>query len=159
MQPPTRPAGYRPEFAEEARKSALMGATDEDLARHFGIPLATLREWQASVPVFAAAVRYGRNLGDAEVIDKFHQLATGCFPEVVVRSVAPDGALMTYTRYRPPHRAARNFWQLNRMPGEQRRKVEIEARRREGEPRHLARSELERQIARIPAARGSAADG
>jgi hypothetical protein len=113
MQPPTRPAGYRPEFAEEARKSALMGATDEDLARHFGIPLATLR----------------------------------------------DGALMTYTRYRPPHRAARNFWQLNRMPGEQRRKVEIEARRREGEPRHLARSELERQIARIPAARGSAADG
>jgi hypothetical protein len=159
MQPLTKPAGYRPEFAEKARKWALMRATDEDLAWLFGIPLTTLHEWLASVPEFAAAVRHGRDLGDAEVIDSFHQLATGCFPEVVVRSVGPDGAHMTYTRYRPPHRGARNFWQLNRLPGEQCRKVEIEAGRTEGEPRHLTRSELERKIAELTAARGPAADG
>ena len=80
MQPPEpvpNPPTYRPEFAEEARKWALARASDEVLARHFEIPLATLHEWLQSVPAFAAAVRYGRKLCDVDLLDRFHQHGMG----------------------------------------------------------------------------------
>ena len=84
------PPTYRPAYAEDARKLALAGATDTEMAWCFDVPLATLRDWLASVPEFARAVRYGRELGDADLIDRFHQIAMGCFPEVVTRPVGAE---------------------------------------------------------------------
>ncbi|HLM13236.1 MAG TPA: hypothetical protein VK362_12655, partial [Reyranella sp.] len=56
-------SSYQAEYAEQARKLCLlMGADDQELARFFDVPAATLQEWQASVPEFAAAVLAGRTL-------------------------------------------------------------------------------------------------
>ena len=117
-EPMSMPPSYRPEFADEARKLALAGATDKEMAWFFRIPLATLNEWLASVPEFAQAVRYGRTLGDADVVDRFRQIAMGCFPEVVTRPVGAKKEPLTYVRYRPPNKAARKFWLKNRQPGQ-----------------------------------------
>ena len=158
-EPLLKPSTYRPEFAEEARKIALMRATDEALARHFRISLTTLHEWLVSVPEFARAIRYGRNLGDADVVDRFRQIAMGCFPEVVTRRVGAEEEPLTYTRYRPPNRAARNFWLANRRPGEWHQKVEIEPEPDHVSARKLTHCELKRLITEFAAAQGSAADG
>ena len=112
------PPSYRLEFAEVARKLALAGATDRQMAWYFEVPLATKHDWLASVPELVQAVQYGRTLGDADVVDRFRQLAMGCFPKVVTRSVGSEKEPLTCIRYRPPHRAARNFWLKNRLPGE-----------------------------------------
>ena len=117
-EPMTLPLGYRREFAEEARKLALAGATDKQMAWYFEVPLATKHDWLASVPEFVQAVQYGRTLGDADVVEGFRQIAMGCFPERVTRAVGAEKEPLTCIRYRPPHRAARNFWLKNRLPGE-----------------------------------------
>ena len=53
-------SSYQAEFAEQARKLCLLlGADDQELARFFEVPPATLQEWLTSVPEFAAAVRAG----------------------------------------------------------------------------------------------------
>ena len=54
-----------------------MGADDEELARFFDVPPATLQEWLASVPEFAAAVLAGRALADADVADRLWRRAIG----------------------------------------------------------------------------------
>ena len=121
-----------PEYAEEARKWALMRATDEDLARHFEIPLETLHEWRAAVPEFAKAVRYGRKMGDADVVDRFHQNCLGFSHEAekIFRPLAAgeEPVRATYTKHYPPNTSAGKFWLVNRLPGEWRMKVEIEAK-------------------------------
>src|SRR5882724_9472661 len=78
------PALYRPEYAEQARKLCLLlGATDQELARFFDVPLAALRDWLASVPEFAAAVRAGKELADADVADRLYRRALGYSHEAV----------------------------------------------------------------------------
>jgi hypothetical protein len=167
-EPLPTPAGYLPEYAEEARKWALMRATDEDLARHFEIPLATLHEWLATVPEFAKAVRTGR-MGDADVVDRFHQNCLGFSHEAekIFRPAAPgeEPVRATYTKRYPPNTSAGKFWLVNRLPGEWRMKVEIEAKHSHGNARTLTRPQLDRQIAEVTeliellTARGSASAG
>jgi hypothetical protein len=157
------PTPYRPQFAEEARKRALMRATDEDLARHFDIPLATLSDWLATIPDFAEAVRYGRKMGDADVVDGLHQGAAG-FSCEVVKIFRPFAAgeepiRAGYMQHRPPHTPACTFWLINRLPNEWRQKVVIEATPSADDAKKLTRAELNRHIAALLHARGPAAAG
>jgi hypothetical protein len=155
----TMPPGYRREFAEVARKLALAGATDKEMTWHFEVPLATLHDWLALVPEFAQAIRYGRTLGDADVVDAFRQMATGCFPEVVTRPAGAKKELLTYIRHRPPNRHARNFWLMNHPTGAWSQKAGIEPNPSRGSMKQLTRSELQRLIPGLAAVQGSAADG
>ena len=119
------PSSYRPEFAEEARKLALARTSDEALARYFEIPLAMLHEWRESVPEFARAVHGGRELGDVDVVERVRQSAMGM----------------------APNKTARTFWLANRLPGEWRAKIEIEAKPSHEYARHIPWPELERLAA------------
>ncbi len=146
-------AAYRPEFAEEVRKVALMRATDQALARHFGIPLATLDEWLASVPEFARAARYGGNLADADIVDRFHRIAMGRVHKVVKKPAGARKEVLTDVRHRPPSRSARSFWLANRLAGAWCRRSEVDAEPRRGIPRGSTGAELSRVIAACVAAR------
>ena len=162
-EPISLPPTYRPHYAEEARKLALMRATDEDLAQHFDIPLATLNEWRATIPDFAEAVRYGRKMGDADVVDGLHQAASG-FSCEVVKIFRPFAAGEEPIRagtiqHRPPHTPACIFWLVNRLPQDWRHKVVIEATPSPQDARKLTRSELNRHIATLLSAGGLAAAG
>lgn len=154
---------YRPEFAEEARKRALMRASDEDLAQHFDIPLATFNEWRATIPEFAEAVRYGRKMGDADVVDGLNQAAAGFSCEVVKIfrpfAASEEPIRAGYMQHRPPHTPAGIFWLINRLPNDWQQKVVIEAKPSAENVRKLTRPELNRHIAALLPAGGPAAAG
>jgi hypothetical protein len=72
-----RPTDYRPEFAEEATLLCEGGATDADLAEHFGVVEKTIRNWRLRVPAFRAACRLGKDAADDLVEDSLFRLAAG----------------------------------------------------------------------------------
>jgi transposase len=52
-----RPTTYRPENAEIACKTCIVGATNESLAERFGVCRRTIDNWIATIPEFGVAVR------------------------------------------------------------------------------------------------------
>lgn len=123
--PHTGPAAScRDEYAEQARKLCLLlGATDEELARFFDVTPAVLRGWIADIPAFAAAVRSGRDLADAEVADRLHRRALG-FSHDAVRIFADRQ--VSYVEHYPPDTAACIFWLKSRRPAKWRDRLEHE---------------------------------
>ncbi len=166
MQPPeplSSPPTCRPEFAEEARKFALAAASDEALARHFGIPLPTLHEWIATVPEFARAVRTGRKLGDVDLVDRFHQNGMG-FTHPAVKIFRPfksgeEAPCVPYTQHHRPNTPAGIFWLVNRMPDQWRQKVVIEEKPSHDNLRKLTQDQLDRLTVELSAARAGAPEG
>lgn len=49
-----RPTKYKPEYAEQARKYCLLGATDAELAESFDVAEATINNWKLAHPKFTA---------------------------------------------------------------------------------------------------------
>lgn len=62
-----RPSKYRTEFAELAKNYCLLGATDPDLARFFGVSRSVISEWKKVYPKFAAALQ-SKEAADAQVV-------------------------------------------------------------------------------------------
>ena len=121
-------SSYQAEYAEQARKLCLLlGADDQELARFFEVPPATLQGWLASVPEFAAAVRAGRALADAEVADRLWRRAVG-YSHDAVRIFNHQGKALevAYTEHYPPDTAACLFWLKSRQPEKWRDKIEHE---------------------------------
>ena len=50
---------YKPEYAEQARKLCLLGATDKELADFFGCNEATINNWKARRPDFLESIKEG----------------------------------------------------------------------------------------------------
>lgn len=122
----TRPtagaSSYREDHADQARKLCLLlGASDEELARFFDVPVAVLRDWVAGIPAFAAAVRAGRDLADAEVADRLYRRALG-FSHDAVRIFADRE--VAYVEHYPPDTAACIFWLKSRRPAKWRDRPE-----------------------------------
>ena len=123
--PTAGPPSYREEHAETARKLCLLlGATDEELAGFFEVPVAELRGWLAGVPAFAAAVRAGRDLADAEVADRLYRRALG-FSHDAVRIFADRE--VPYVEHYPPDTAACIFWLKSRRPAQWRDRPDRDA--------------------------------
>lgn len=51
---------YRQEYAEQARRLALLGAEDEAFARFFGVPVYVIYEWEGAHLEFAKALAAAR---------------------------------------------------------------------------------------------------
>lgn len=120
------PSSYRADYAEQARKLCLLlGADDQELARFFDVPLDMLCEWLAAVPEFAAAVRAGRTLADADVADRLHRRALG-YTHEAVRIFSHQGKALevAYTEHYPPDTAACLFWLKSRQPDRWRERSE-----------------------------------
>lgn len=67
---------YRPEYAELATNYCLLGATDDDLARFFGVTDRTLRNWKKRHPEFERAAQDGKTIADAKVSRSLFNNAT-----------------------------------------------------------------------------------
>lgn len=117
---PGRDSKYRPEFAEQARKLCLLGATDQELADFFGVVVATIYNWQNKHPAFLEAIRAGKVIADAEVADSLYKRATGEFIQLekVVKVKGADGKekfeAVRYKSYLPGDPQAAFRWLLNR---------------------------------------------
>lgn len=113
---PGRKSLYRPDYAEQARKLCLLGATDPELADFFGVCVATLYNWRDEHPAFLEAIRAGKVKADAEVADSLYKRATGEFvqAEKIVRTNTGEFEAVRYRQYIPGDPQAAYRWLLNR---------------------------------------------
>lgn len=125
--PVGRPSKYKPEYAEQARKLCLLGATDEEMADFFEIAKSTLNEWKHEFPEFSDSIKKGKLLADANVADRLYQRAMGYeAPDVDIRVVEGQIIETPLTKYYPPDTPAAIFWLKNRQRAKWRDKVENE---------------------------------
>lgn len=132
---PGRPSAYRKEFAQQAKKITLLGATDMDLADFFGVAISTINLWKLKHPEFSESLKVGKDSADERVISSLYHRAIGySHPEVDIRAV--DGVIVQtpLTKHYPPDTTAAIFWLKNRRKEEFRDKVDVNHDVEEGGP-------------------------
>lgn len=124
-----RPSSYRPEFAEQARKLCLLGATDKDLAGFFNVSEQTVNAWKGAHPEFLESLKDGKERADAMVAERLYRRALGYeHPAVKIFADPKSGAeqIVDYTEIYPPDTTAAIFWLKNRRPDLWRDKQDVE---------------------------------
>lgn len=114
---PGRPSKYLDEYPEQARKMCMLGATNEELARVFGVGLTTLNRWIAERLDFRDALKAGRAVADGEVADKLYRRATGfSHPDVHITNYQGVVTITDIVKHYPPDPTSMIFWLKNRRP-------------------------------------------
>lgn len=114
-----RPSKYDPDTVpEQARKLAMLGLTDREMAGFFGVSEQTLNAWKARHPEFLESLKAGKDVADAEVAVSLYQRATGySHPEDDIRSVGGEIVITPTTKRYPPDTMAAMYWLNNRQRG------------------------------------------
>lgn len=123
-----RPTKYKAEYVEQARKLALLGLTDVEMADVFGVTEKTFNNWKSSHPEFLQSLKSGKVFADANVTDRLYQRAMG-FEHLSEKVFNYQGEIVrakTREIY-PPDTTACIFWLKNRQRDKWRDKPEGEA--------------------------------
>lgn len=122
-----RPSKYKEEYAEQARKLCLLGATDAELSDFFGVCEKTLNNWKVEHEVFLQSIQRGKILADAEVAEKLYHRALG-YSHRAEKIMVVDKRVVRaeYTEHYPPDTPAASLWLRNRQSAKWRDKQEIE---------------------------------
>lgn len=128
-----RPTAYRQEFCEQAYKLCLLGHTDAELAKFFGVSEATVNNWKQDYPEFLESIKDGKEIADAEVAKSLYNRAIGYSHDDVEIKVVANGDNMgsrivevPVVKHYPPDTGAAMAWLKNRQPKNWRDKQEIE---------------------------------
>lgn len=112
-----RPPVYRHEYAEQARKLCLLGATDEQIADFFEVSVRTIYRWKIEHPEFCHAVKQGKMVADAEVANALYHRAIGMrIPKTHVSTYLGKVILTDMVETIPPDVGAARMWLTNRHP-------------------------------------------
>lgn len=111
--PAGRPTSFKPEYVDQARKLALRGWTDVQLADFFDVNVSTIYQWKKAQPEFSNALKVNKEEADEMVRKSLYQRAMGWEDD--------DGKRI------PPDTTAGIFWLKNRQPDQWRDKREVEA--------------------------------
>lgn len=123
---------YKPEYAEQARKLCLLGATDKELAGFFNVTESTINKWKVDYSEFSESIKSGKDIADGNVADRLYRRAMGySHDDEDIRTISiGDGMseiIKTPTvKHYPPDTAAAIFWLKNRQRGKWRDKQEVE---------------------------------
>jgi len=124
-----RPSSYKPEFAKQAEKLALLGATDQEMADFFEVAVRTVYRWKHDHDEFCQALKAGKDVADERVERSLYQKAIG-YEQDEVKIFMPAGAEKpVYAPYRAkiaPDTTAAIFWLKNRRKEDWRDKTEQE---------------------------------
>lgn len=122
-----RKSTYKPEFAELALNYCLLGATDEDLARHFGVNRKTISHWKHTIPAFGNILKLGREEADARVAKSLYTKACG-YQQKVEKAFQYRGepVIVSVTENVAPDTGAAMAWLKNRQPDKWRDRRDIE---------------------------------
>lgn len=123
-----RPSGFKPEFAEQAKKLAKLGATDMQLADFFEVDTRTIHRWKNQFPEFCHSLKQGKEESDQQVERSLYHRAVGFEHEAVKIFTTKSGEVITapYREIVAPDTTACIFWLKNRKPAEWRDKIETE---------------------------------
>lgn len=127
--PAGRPTLYRDEYAEQAYKLCLLGATDVEMADFFHVSESTLNLWKHEHEAFSESITRGKIAADANVAERMYQRALG-YSHDAVKIFMPAGAsspvYAPYTEHYPPDTPAASLWLRNRQSGRWRDKQDHE---------------------------------
>ncbi len=139
----SRPTKYKEEYAEQAYKLCLLGATDKDLAEFFEVDEATINRWKEK-EIFCESIKRGKDIADANVADRLYQRAMGYEHNDVELKVVSLGAKMgskvqeiPVRKYYPPETIAAIFWLKNRQKAKWRDKIDHEHSGANGGPMRI----------------------
>lgn len=122
-----RPTKYRDEYAEQARKLCLLGATNDDIAAFFDVGTTTVDRWIADHEPFRCAIKEGRIQADAVVSDRLYSRAIGFEQdEVKVFQYQGEPVIVPVRVRYAPDVTAQIFWLKNRQPDKWRDKQQVE---------------------------------
>jgi hypothetical protein len=123
--PAGRPSEYRPEYAEQAEKLCLLGATDIQLADFFEVDTRTIHRWKNQYPDFCHSLKVGKAELDQQVERSLYHRAVGFEHEAVKIFTTKSGDVITapYREIVPPDTTACIFWLKNRKSAEWRDKT------------------------------------
>lgn len=131
--PRGRPSKYKPEFAKQAEKLYLLGATDTDVADFFDVSVRTVERWKVEHTDFCQALKDGKEVADQRVEKSLYQRAIG-YETDSVKIFMPAGAKEpVYAPFREqvqPDVTAAIFWLKNRKPDAWRDKKDVETNNR-----------------------------
>lgn len=122
-----RPSRYKAEYAEQAYKFCLLGATDARLGEFFSVSEQTINAWKVAHPLFLESIKRGKEIADAEIAHSLFQRAKG-YSHEAVKIFNNQGEIIVepYTEHYPPDTGAAMAWLKNRQPKDWRDKQEIE---------------------------------
>lgn len=126
---PGRDSLYDPSMNDMARKLALLGLTNKELATFFGVSEQTFYNWQKQFPAFFEAVQEGKLVADANVAESFYKRATGEHVEIekVYRNkTTGEFETVKIKQFIPGEASAALNWLKNRRKENWRDKVDHE---------------------------------
>ena len=142
-----RPTKFEPEYVEQARKLALLGATDREIADFFEVHESTLNRWKLDFPEFCESLKRGKEAADERVERSLYHRAIG-YKHDAVKIFNANGVPLEvpYIEHFPPDTTAAIFWLKNRRPADWRDKTQQELTGADGGP--VAFTAVERRIVR-----------
>ena len=112
-----RPEEYMPEYAEQAYKLCLLGASDAVLADFFEVSEMTINNWKKRYDDFYLSLREGKTQADANVAKSLYHRALGySHPEDKIFNDSGTPLIVPTTKHYPPDTTAIQLWLLNRQP-------------------------------------------
>ncbi len=112
--PFTYDATYHP---EKARKFALLGLTDKQIADAFDIDESTIHAWKKDHIEFIQALKEGKEIADANVAESLYKRASGYEHKAIKMFYDKDSKEVIkeeYIEHYPPDSTAMIFWLKNR---------------------------------------------
>jgi hypothetical protein len=127
IMPAGRPTKYKPEYAEQAYKLCLLGATDAELANFFEVEESTINEWKLHFLEFSESIKNGKVKADAEVANSLYKRATGYKVDgVKVFQFQGEPVVVPVVEEISPDTGACMAWLKNRQKAKWRDKQEVE---------------------------------
>jgi hypothetical protein len=111
-----RPSKFKPEFVEQARKLAQLGATDREIAEFFEVAESTLNLWKGEHPEFSESLKVGKDVADDRVEQALYRRALGYTHDAVKIAVNASGEVtqVPHVEHYAPDTTAAIFWLKNR---------------------------------------------
>lgn len=116
--PAGRPSKFKPEFVEQAKKLALLGATDREIADFFAVDERTVNRWKTSNEEFCQSLKVGKEAADDRVEQALYRRALGYSHDAVKIAVNAAGEVtqVPFVEHHAPDTTAAIFWLKNRKP-------------------------------------------
>ena len=124
-----RKSEYRIEYADQALKLSILGATDKEHSEFFSVSEQTLNKWKKDYPEFLESLKKGKNIADANVASRLYNRAIGynCKATKFATSNGKITDSKEFIEHYPPDTTAAIFWLKNRQPEKWRDKKEVDA--------------------------------
>ena len=113
---------FKQEYCEQAERLAMLGLTDEEIGKFFGVTGRTLHKWKLAHPELRAALMEGKEVADARVVQALFRRAVGYTHQAQkVFQHMGQPVVVDYTESFPPDTMACMYWLNNRQRGRWRR--------------------------------------